>query len=957
MHLKRKLVLVLFLLLVVGIEAWATHIRAGEITAIRISQTSLRYRFKIVLYTDTESTVQAGEGGLVDFGQGTVFGIRGGNSRPVLEEKDIDGRFDEELVGNLVRKTVMEFIFTFDAPGVYTVSYTEENRNDNILNINNGASLGVAFHIETVLRIDPAFGVNGTPVLTTPPIDRACIGGRFIHNPGAFDPDGDSLAYKLVVPQQNRGETVDNYRALDDASLTNIKEDGSSPSVFSIDSITGNFVWDAPQIAGEYNAAFIVEEWRFSDLTDRWELLGYVTRDMQIVVEDCNNDRPELTIPDDLCVEAGTTIDENILGTDPDGNRVKIEAFGGVFEDLNISPAQFTPEPDFRDQPSIYNFNWLTHISHVREKPYEIVFKISDEPFDDKEPALVDFKTWEIKVVAPAPEGLNSAIASGQSIQLVWDEYVGKDFSPVMQIWRKQESFDFTPEECVTGIPANSGYELIDEVPINQLSYVDDNNVRPGVKYCYRIVAKFPRPKGGESYASMETCTTIPLDVPAITNVSVDETDPTNGEITVAWTPPLEIDQTLFPPPFRYELVRYTGLNGVADRTLITSTNDLTFVDTNLNTTDNPYHYRIVFYDAADNLIDSSATASSVRLDALGLLQSVELRWRADVPWSNKVQDFPTHSIYRNRTDVAADDENNFVLIDQVDVTQSPFFYLDDGSFNGVPLLDDREYCYYVVTQGSYGNPLIAAPQINDSQIICVLPNDNVPPNDPDITVDDPTDVITVDGVELTLLQSPNCSAFENERCGFENYSNTFEWTVDNADNDIARYNIYFSPSGREDSFTLVGTSTETRFTHTGLSSFKGCYKVSSVDRSNNESELSNAVCFDNCPNYELPNAFTPNGDGVNDLFTAFDQPNSRCPRFVESVEVHIFNRWGGTEVFTFDSRSSTENSVLINWDGRDNNGKELPSGTYYYQVIVEFDVFDPAQKTQEFKNWVKLIR
>jgi len=956
MYLKRKFGFVILFLLIISVEAWSTHIRAGEITAVRISQTSLRYRFTIIIYRDSGSSVSVGEGGIVNFGQGTIYdGTGTPNPLEFLMAFDEDGKFDVEKLPNQVEKITMQFIFTFDGFGTYCVSYTEQNRNDNILNINGGGSAEVPFHVETCLKIDPAFGLNGTPVLTTPPIDRACVGSRFIHNPGAFDPDGDSLAYKLTTPMRGRGQDVLSFLPLNNPAISSVREDGGTPAIFEIDSITGNFIWDAPMRPGEYNAAFIVEEWRYSDLTKRWELLGYVTRDMQIIVEDCDNERPEIIIPDDICVEAGTFINQQIVGTDPDNDRVKLEAFGGTFE-LPISPAEFNPPARFRPQPTISNFEWLTDISHVRQRPYEVTFKISDEPSDPDAPALVDFKTWNITVVAPAPEGLNSSIATGKSIQLVWDEYIGKDFTPVMQVWRRVESFDFTPDECELGIPQNSGYELIDELPIGQLNYVDDDAIRPGVKYCYRIVAKFPLPRGGESYASTETCVTIPLDVPAITNVSVENTSLINGEIMVQWTPPLEIDQALFPPPFRYELVRHTGLNGGADRLLITSTPDLSYVDTNLNTRENPYHYRVVFYDAGDNLIDSSATASSVRLDAFGLLASVELTWRADVPWSNRVQSFPYHYIYRNRTDSSSEDIVNFVLIDSVNVTENNLLYLDDGRFNGVPLLDDREYCYFISTQGSYGNDLIPAPLINKAQEICVRPNDNIPPDDPEIE-GDPVDSVLVDGVSLIILENPNCDIFANEACGYANYSNTFNWKAENTDGDISGYRIYYSPTGKEGSFNFVGTSRDTQFTHTGLSSFKGCYKVSAVDRSNNESGLSAAVCFDNCPYYELPNAFTPNGDGINDTFTAFDQPNTQCPRFVQSVEMHVFNRWGGEEVFTFSSLEVTEGDIFINWDGRDNSGKELPAGTYYYQVIVTFNVFSEDLKVQEFKNWVNIIR
>ena len=55
--------------------------------------------------------------------------------------------------------------------------------------------------------------------------------------------------------------------------------------------------------------------------------MGYVRRDMQILVDDCDNLRPDLILPPDTCVVAGTILDETILGIDPDNDDVKIEAF------------------------------------------------------------------------------------------------------------------------------------------------------------------------------------------------------------------------------------------------------------------------------------------------------------------------------------------------------------------------------------------------------------------------------------------------------------------------------------------------------------------------------------------------------------------------------------------------------------------------------------------------------
>jgi len=72
-------------------------------------------------------------------------------------------------------------------------------------------------------------------------------------------------------------------------------------------------------------------------------------------------------------------------------------------------------------------------------------------------------------------------------------------------------------------------------------------------------------------------------------------------------------------------------------------------------------------------------------------------------------------------------------------------------------------------------------------------------------------------------------------------------------------------------------------------------------------------------PSYDLPNGFSPNGDGVNDFFT-INAEN------VVSLEVVILNRWGNV-VF-----ESTDINFL--WNGRINNsGPACEDGTYFYKV------------------------
>jgi gliding motility-associated-like protein len=70
----------------------------------------------------------------------------------------------------------------------------------------------------------------------------------------------------------------------------------------------------------------------------------------------------------------------------------------------------------------------------------------------------------------------------------------------------------------------------------------------------------------------------------------------------------------------------------------------------------------------------------------------------------------------------------------------------------------------------------------------------------------------------------------------------------------------------------------------------------------------------------QIPNVFTPNGDGVNDFFIFIDNP-------YKEYEVVILNRWGN-EV----SRASVVNDDYL-WDGRTQSDDFATEGVYYYFV------------------------
>ena len=915
----------LCILILSASQAFATHIRAGEITAERVSVQTLTYKITVVGYTDTRSSVVFGPGD-INFGDGRQVSLN--------TESDF---VTVENLGNQIEKNTFVIEHTFQGPGRYTIWFREFNRNDLTLNMDN--SVETPFYVETQITIDPFIGVNNSPVLTIPPVDNGAVNRRFIHNPGAYDPDGDSLAYTLDIPKQAFQRPVNNYRSPATSEFSFNREDGSPNPFLTVDPITGDLVWDAPGLAGQYNVAMRINEYR--RIAGEWQLIGYVVRDMQIIIENSNNKRPVLILPDDLCVIAGTKIEEVIQGSDPDGDPIKIEVFGDPIEILS-SPATYAPVSVYQPTPGVINFEWQTICSHIREREYQVRIRITDQPRSG--PALVDIKTWNIKIIGPPPVLENVEQQQGRSVNIEWSPYACSSSAQTMQVWRRINSDPYEPDSCETGIRA--GYELVGTTDMNTFDFLDTNmgeGLAPGNTYCYRLVAGFPSPRSGESIVSEEICVTIDVDVPLITNVSVEATDPALGQIFVRWTPPYDIDRTQFPGPFTYELLRNNGFTGNQNRVSVISTSDTSFTDTGLNTENLVYNYKVILKENTTT-IDSSSSASSVRLDLVIINEAIELKWQFNTPWNNSISQYK-HEVYRNSNDPDALDENTFELIAEVDPTVEGFTYFDDGRHNGVTLKKDIEYCYYVVTKGAYNVDQIEYPLENKSQIICARPDDDRLPCPP-----------------VLVFEGPECVEYLSDKgCGTNSFEHELSWEPDFSgvcDDELSAFRLYFTSEGEEGRFEFVGTYSafERNALIKDLSNYRGCYYITAVDRSGNESDPSNIVCVDNCPSYFLPNAFTPDGDGINETFMAFDNPFAKCPRFVLGVEIFIVNRWG-VEVFSYNSLSSNENDIYIRWDGTDKNGNELPSGTYFYTATVKFDVLDPAQQEQKLKGTVQIIR
>lgn len=133
--------------------------------------------------------------------------------RPVKLPR-INGGGNGVPIGNNIKYNIYEISHSYSAPFNYVFSMQDPNRIDEIINIQLGNSVDIPFFIEdTIFFRDPQFfGFNSSPILLQPPIDFANVGYTFIHNPNAFDPDGDSLHFQLIPPKQNPFNDVPFYQ-------------------------------------------------------------------------------------------------------------------------------------------------------------------------------------------------------------------------------------------------------------------------------------------------------------------------------------------------------------------------------------------------------------------------------------------------------------------------------------------------------------------------------------------------------------------------------------------------------------------------------------------------------------------------------------------------------------------------------------------------------------------------
>ena len=641
---KRKLLLVIGFLFCFAFTARATHQRAAEITYTWLGGNAYEFTLTCYTYTPSPAGLQR-DSLLVQWGDGLEEYI----PRVVLQN------LGEDYTLNVYKQ-----IHNYSSSGTYTISMEDANRNFGVINVPN--SVMVPMHIETELVINPFLGYNNSVQLLNAPVDKGCVGKLYLHNPSAYDPDGDSLSYKLVTCKGQDGIEIPGY-TLPQAS-----------QAFVIDSVTGELRWDAPLMQGEYNVAIMVEEWRHG------VKIGSVVRDMQILISACDNDLPQIQCDDQYCLVAGEQLAFVISASDPNGDNVTLTVSGAPLE-LAISPAMVNPESAFGMHPEM-EFIWNTTNAHVRNTPYQLVVHAKD---DDTPVSLTNVKTISINVMAPKVQGF-AADLHGHDVSLSWLAYPCPNATSLL-VYRKAGCDGYEPDACETGI--RNGYQLIATLDNVSATSYTDYDLAQGVSYEYRILAQFP--DGALSIVSDAACVELKNDSPLMTHVTNDSIDLVSGQVVTCWAKPKEIDAQ-YVAPFSYSLTRILdGETSVvyegADTTFLDATVDLAEAATLI--------YKVEMRDAHQQLMGGSATASAVMLSANGSNDAANLSWTEAVPW------------IVDSTQVFKEENDHFVRIASV----------TGMAYTDTDVESDETYRYYVRTFGHYTMEGIMRPLVNYSAI------------------------------------------------------------------------------------------------------------------------------------------------------------------------------------------------------------------------------------------------
>lgn len=191
----------------------------------------------------------------------------------------------------------------------------------------------------------------------------------------------------------------------------------------------------------------------------------------------------------------------------------------------------------------------------------------------------------------------------------------------------------------------------------------------------------------------------------------------------------------------------------------------------------------------------------------------------------------------------------------------------------------------------------------------------------------------------VDFMYQPNPANLSNTRIRFFNETvggETYVWEIDTVSGDETL-----------EIKTMTEFEPEYEFDNNDPGEYK--VKLTSYSEHGCEGEFSDVVYITGELLVNIPNAFTPNGDGTNDYFRPYLFGHT-----LNGFVFEVYDRWG-TKVFqTNIYPPEGQDWPNYGWDGKDALGSELAPGAYIYKVVVQNKY---NQNYETFNGEVNLLR
>jgi len=181
------------------------------------------------------------------------------------------------------------------------------------------------------------------------------------------------------------------------------------------------------------------------------------------------------------------------------------------------------------------------------------------------------------------------------------------------------------------------------------------------------------------------------------------------------------------------------------------------------------------------------------------------------------------------------------------------------------------------------------------------------------------------DTIDCVAENDVDIIVYENPQIAFHDYDTLF----------VEPNFILEAGSGYESYLWSTGDTTGAIYINT-----EGLYSVYVTSTEQCNASDSVTILWGGEP-FWLPNAFSPNGDGLNDEFKPIERYD-----YLHSYYLSIYNRWGQLIFET--------NNISEGWDGT-YKGQLAPDGTYIYRIV--YKAYSTGEETQTKTGQVTLVR